>query len=85
MYVRVRVRVHVHVHTIYIYIYIYIYIHIMYIYIYMVTPHELPTLVLYRRYRVKTAVPAGLDSVSLKKLPKASPDFKRTCQSTHSR
>ena len=59
MYVRVRVRVHVHVHTIYIYIYIYVYI-------YMVTPHELPTLVLYRRYRVKTAVPAGLDSVSLK-------------------
>ena len=37
------------------------------IYIYMVTPpHELPTLVLYRKYRVKTAFPAGPDSVSLK-------------------
>ena len=33
----------------------------------MVTPpHELPTLVLYRKYRVKTAFPAGPDSVSLK-------------------
>ena len=33
----------------------------------MVTPpHELPTLVLYRLYRVKTAFPAGPDSVSLK-------------------
>ena len=29
-------------------------------------PHELPTLVLYRKYRVKTAFPAGPDSVSLK-------------------
>ena len=28
-------------------------------------PHELPTLVLYRKYRVKTAFPAGPDSVSL--------------------
>ena len=33
----------------------------------MVTPpHELPTLVLSRKYRVKTAFPAGPDSVSLK-------------------
>ena len=48
------------------YTHTYIYIHI-YIYIYMVTPpHELPTLVLYRKYRVKTAFPAGPDSVSLK-------------------
>ena len=38
----------------------------IYIYMYMVTPHELPTLVLYRKCRVKPAVPAGLDSVSLK-------------------
>ena len=29
-------------------------------------PHELPTFVLYRKYRVKTAFPAGPDSVSLK-------------------
>ena len=29
-------------------------------------PHELPTLVLYRKYRVKPAFPAGPDSVSLK-------------------
>ena len=29
-------------------------------------PHELPTLVLYRKYRVKTVFPAGPDSVSLK-------------------
>ena len=29
-------------------------------------PHELPTLVLYRKYRVKTTFPAGPDSVSLK-------------------
>ena len=37
------------------------------IYIYMVTPpHELPTFVLYRKYCVKTAFPAGPDSVSLK-------------------
>ena len=33
----------------------------------MVTPpHELPTLVLYRKYRAKTAFPASPDSVSLK-------------------
>ena len=33
----------------------------------MVTPpHELPTFVLYRKYCVKTAFPAGPDSVSLK-------------------
>ena len=33
----------------------------------MVTPpHELPTFVLYRKYRVKTAFLAGPDSVSLK-------------------
>ena len=38
----------------------------MYIYIYINPPHELPTLVLYRKYRVKTAFPAGPDSVSLK-------------------
>ena len=41
----------------------------IYTYIYMVTPpppHELPTLVLYRKYRAKTAFPAGPDSVSLK-------------------
>ena len=39
----------------------------VYIYIYILTPpHELPTLVLYRKYRVKTAFPAGPDSVSLK-------------------
>ena len=29
-------------------------------------PHELPTLVLYRKYRVIPAFPAGSDSVSLK-------------------
>ena len=34
---------------------------------YMVTPpQELPTLVLYRKYRVKLAFPEGQDSVSLK-------------------
>ena len=49
----------------YIRIYVYMYICI-YVCIYMVTPHELPTLVLYRKYRVKTAFPAGPDSVSLK-------------------
>ena len=39
----------------------------IYIYIHMVTPpHELPTPVLYRKYRVKPAFPAGPDSVSLK-------------------
>ena len=39
----------------------------IYIYIYGTPPlHELPTLVLYRKYRVKTAFPAGPDSVSLK-------------------
>ena len=32
----------------------------------MVTAHELPTFVLYRKYRVKPAFPAGPDSVSLK-------------------
>ena len=32
----------------------------------MVTCHEILTLVLYRKYRVKTAFPAGPDSVSLK-------------------
>ena len=37
-----------------------------YIYIYGNPPHELPTLVLYRKYRVKTTFPAGPDSVSLK-------------------
>ena len=65
MYVRMYVHMHVCAracacacaYNIYIYIYVYIY---------MVTPHGLPTLVLYRRYRVKTAFPAGLDSVSLK-------------------
>ena len=40
---------------------------IIYIYIYgNPPPNELPTLVLYRKYRVKTAFPAGPDSVSLK-------------------
>ena len=59
----------VHVYIIYIYIYVCVYIYILYIY--MVTPpHELPTLVLYRKYRVKTAFPAGPDSVSLKKYRK---------------
>ena len=38
----------------------------IYIYIYGKPPHELPTLVLYRKYRVKPAFPAGPDSVSLK-------------------
>ena len=38
----------------------------VYIYIYGNPPHELPTLVLYRKYRVKTAFSAGPDSVSLK-------------------
>ena len=32
----------------------------------MVTPPELPTLVLYRKYRVKPAFPEGQDSVLLK-------------------
>ena len=32
----------------------------------MVTPHELPTLVLYRKYSVKPAFPAGPDSLSFK-------------------
>ena len=32
----------------------------------MVTPHELPTLVLYRKYRIKPAFQAGPDSVSFK-------------------
>ena len=48
------------------YTHIHIYIYMFYIYIYGNPPHELPTLVLYRKYRVKTAFPAGPDSVSLK-------------------
>ena len=59
-----NVRTHACMHAcMYVCMYAYIYI---YIYIYMVTPHELPTLVLYRKYRVKPAFPAGPDSVSLK-------------------
>ena len=42
---------------------IYIYIYIIYI---VTPPHEIPTLVLYRKYRVKPAFPAGPDSVSIK-------------------
>ena len=39
----------------------------MYIYIYTYgNPHELPTLLLYGKYRVKSAFPASPDSVSLK-------------------
>ena len=55
-YIQIHACMHACIHT---------YVHI---YIYMVTPspHELPTLVLYRKYRVKTAFPAGPDSVSLK-------------------
>ena len=52
---------HIYVHT-------YIWCVYIYIYTYMVPtppPHELPTLVLYRNYRVKPAFPAGPDSVSL--------------------
>ena len=46
------------------YMYVYIYIHT---HIHMVTPPpELPTLVLYRKYGVRPAFPAGSDSVSLK-------------------
>ena len=46
----------------YMYIDMYVY---LYSYIYMLTPHELPTLVLCRSYAVKPAFPAGLHSVSL--------------------
>ena len=42
----------------------------IYIYTYMVTPHELPTLVLYGKYCVKPAFPAGSDSISLKNCQK---------------
>ena len=54
------------------YIYIYIHAHTpthiiyIYIYIYGQSPHELPTLVLCRKNRVKPAFPVGPDSVSLK-------------------
>ena len=37
----------------------------LYIHIYGNPPHELPTLALYRKYRVKPTFPAGPDSVSL--------------------
>ena len=40
---------------VHIYLYIYIYIYV----IWMVTPQELPTLVLFRSYRVKPALPAA--------------------------
>ena len=54
----------------------------------MVTPppHELPTLVLYRKYRVKTAFPAGPDSVSLKNYRKQTQiSRERVSQLTHVR
>ena len=51
-------------------------------------PPELPTLVLYRKYRVKTAFPAGPDSVSLKnyrKQTQISRGLKRVSQLIHVR
>ena len=56
-----------------------------YIYIYGNPPHELPTLVLYRKYRVKNNFSGRSGFCISQKLPKTNPDFKRTCQSTHSR
>ena len=70
MYARMYVCMCVHVYMyicIYVYMYICIYVYMyMYIYIYGTPPQELPTLVLYRKYRVKPAFPEGQDSVSLK-------------------
>ena len=65
---------HIYIYM-YIYIYIYVYVYHVYIYIYIYicvcvcfytcvciyTPHELPTVVLYRKYRIKPAFPAGPD------------------------
>ena len=52
----------------FLYVFIFLYTRIyfnIYIYIYG-TPHELPTLVLYGKYQIKPAFPAGPYSVSLK-------------------
>ena len=59
---------------------------LVYIYIYGNPPHELPTLVLYRKCRVKTAFPAGPDSVSLKNYRKQTQiSRERVCQLIHVR
>ena len=56
------------------------------LYIYGNPPHELPTLVLYRKCRVKTAFPAGPDSVSLKNYRKQTQiSRERVCQLIHVR
>ena len=66
---------HAHAHT---HVFMYTFVHIdiftyvsVYIYIYgNPAPHELPTLVLYRKNRSKPGFPAGPDSVSFQDCPK---------------
>ena len=69
IYTRKYTHIYIYIHTplgMYACMYVCMVLYV-YVYIYMVTPpHELPTLVLYRKYRVKTAFPAGPNSVSLK-------------------